>query len=731
MTRALLSLVPRLRLFRHPSSVFRRPSSVFCLLTSVSCLVSCASAPPPAPPGATFGQKMAWILRLEDQRVLRDPTPAPLPVPPRQARKVVVAPPPPADLVQVLGDAEGRLRRRAALAIGRVGLASGVAPLSHVLAGDTEPEVRQMAAFALGLIGSRDGVEPLRAALRDPSFVVQARAAEALSVLGDAQSAGAIAAMVAARVKAGDLSAIAPDDAEETQAEGIEAFRLGVLALGRLKAYDALASAVLDGAGRPLVRWWPVAAAFQRTEDRRALGVLLALAKGESRFGRALAAKGLGALKDAAAVEILSALALDGAAETQTAVSAVRALAQIGDPRGGAAIVRLLRTPKIDPGLLLEAVTAAGAVRAAGATDLLLDLLSHPTPAVRAAVLRSLRQIDAQNFMLVLSGLDPDRHWSVRAALASVLGTLAPPAALPRLTPMLKDSDLRVVPAVLTALRTLKAPGLDRTLLDWLRHDDPILRAAAATELGELKPAGGAQALVEAWKVAARDETYVARGAILGALAGLGRDASEATLREGLNDRDFAVRTRAAALLGPMVPGEDVAAAIRPAPTRRAADDYAAPERVSPTVSPHLFVDTDRGTIEIELAVLDAPETCATFVELAGRGFFNGSLVHRVVPNFVVQDGDPRGDGEGGPGFTIRDERNERAYLRGTVGLALDWAETGGSQFFITHSPQPHLDGRYTVLGRVVAGMEVVDRLQQWDAIRRVRVWDGKTMVGQ
>ena len=90
--------------------------------------------------------------------------------------------------------------------------------------------------------------------------------------------------------------------------------------------------------------------------------------------------------------------------------------------------------------------------------------------------------------------------------------------------------------------------------------------------------------------------------------------------------------------------------------------------------------------------MLDAPQTARNFMALARKGFFNGLQIHRVVPNFVVQDGDPRGDGEGGPGYTIRDELNERPYLRGTVGMALDWHDTGGSQFFITHSPQPHLD---------------------------------------
>ena len=113
---------------------------------------------------------------------------------------------------------------------------------------------------------------------------------------------------------------------------------------------------------------------------------------------------------------------------------------------------------------------------------------------------------------------------------------------------------------------------------------------------------------------------------------------------------------------------------------------------------------------------------------LARRGFYDGNAIHRVVSDFVVQAGDPRGDGEGGPGYSIRDELNERPYLRGTVGMALDWKDTGGSQFFITHSPQPHLDARYTVFGAVVGGEDVVEQLVPWDVIRRVRIWDGVTM---
>ena len=131
--------------------------------------------------------------------------------------------------------------------------------------------------------------------------------------------------------------------------------------------------------------------------------------------------------------------------------------------------------------------------------------------------------------------------------------------------------------------------------------------------------------------------------------------------------------------------------------TRRAA-------LVAPPVSTQVFIETDRGTIQVELAVLDAPLTVETFVHAGAEGVFDGLTFHRVVPDFVIQGGDPRGDGEGGPGFTIRDELSQRPYLRGMVGMALDWEDTGGSQFFITHSPQPHLDARYTVIGRVLVG---------------------------
>lgn len=124
----------------------------------------------------------------------------------------------------------------------------------------------------------------------------------------------------------------------------------------------------------------------------------------------------------------------------------------------------------------------------------------------------------------------------------------------------------------------------------------------------------------------------------------------------------------------------------------------------------------------IELLPEEAPLTVDNFIKLARRRYFNGITIHRVVPNFVIQDGDPRGDGNGGPGYQIRCEINQLPFKRGAVGMALSGKDTGGSQWFVTHSPQPQLDGGYTVFGNIVAGMDVVDSIARGDVIRSIAI---------
>jgi cyclophilin family peptidyl-prolyl cis-trans isomerase len=668
------------------------------------------------------------MMRLEDSRILREPNPpAPVVLSPATGRRpAIVAPPLPTDLVRLMRDGEARVRRRAALAAGRVGLAAAIEPLSELLASDPEFEVRQMAAFALGLIGDLGARPALLAALQDPNITVQGRAAEALGLIGDRteESAGAVSAMVRTHTAGGALQGIAADDLGYPLAPPAEAVRLGLYALVRIGIYEHLAAAALDASGQPVSNWWPVAYAIQRLGDPKGAPALVTLLGTQGRYTAAFAARGLGAMKAADAAHLLRGVIQDRGRDPAVVIQAIRALAAMSDAGGVQVLTSVLADAKVERSHRLEALTALGSIGGAN-VDVLLDLMSEPWPPLRGAAMRALAATDADTFLTALSGLDPDRDWTVRAAQATALGTLSPEQAQPRLMAMVRDPDQRVVPSVLNALARLKASGVDQVLLAHLKADDFVVRAAAATGLGDLKATAAAAPLAEAFKAAQRDNTYVARAAAMGALAKLGADVARPVLEEALQDRDWAMRVRAAALIKEIGAGEPPPEAIRPAPAERSLTEADWKFSVAPRFSPHAYIETNRGIIEVELAVLDAPMTVASFMDLARRGFFNGVAIHRVVPDFVVQDGDPRGDGEGGPGYTIRDEINQRPYLRGTVGMALDWRDTGGSQFFITHSPQPHLDARYTVFGHVVNGMDVADRIEPMDVIQRVRIWDG------
>ncbi len=135
-----------------------------------------------------------------------------------------------------------------------------------------------------------------------------------------------------------------------------------------------------------------------------------------------------------------------------------------------------------------------------------------------------------------------------------------------------------------------------------------------------------------------------------------------------------------------------------------------------------LIVQTSRGNITIQLYVDETPGTVANFVKLVKDGYFNNKFFHRVVPNFVAQAGCPRGDGWGGENYTIRSEFTPRRFVTGSVGMASSGKDTEGTQWFITHSPTPHLDGRYTNFGEVVEGMDIVHKLKVGDKIIEVRL---------
>lgn len=145
---------------------------------------------------------------------------------------------------------------------------------------------------------------------------------------------------------------------------------------------------------------------------------------------------------------------------------------------------------------------------------------------------------------------------------------------------------------------------------------------------------------------------------------------------------------------------------------------------IDPKKTYKINMETSRGTIELELYPQYAPKTVNNFVFLTQQGYYDGVAFHRVIANFVIQGGDPTGTGAGGPGYKFEDETagNPLKHERGVLSMANAGPNTNGSQFFITHSPQPHLNGKHTVFGKVVAGIEVVDAIRQGDKMVKVTV---------
>ena len=298
------------------------------------------------------------------------------------------------------------------------------------------------------------------------------------------------------------------------------------------------------------------------------------------------------------------------------------------------------------------------------------------------------------------------------------------------------------------SLAALKPDNLDEILRGQLKNDDVFIRAAAAGAIAD-RPVSkeNVEALKSAFVKASMLDNHDndALIATLDAIEKLDKKAGVGTFLMALNDHDYLVRRKAFGILDdkdlqkefPGIPASLAAAREKKrdqvlpySPVsatklgqilNKDADYRRALSRKNGSIK--AVLTTEKGAFTIVFNPEDAPLTVDNWVKLARTGYFNGLEVHRVVPNFVMQDGDPRGDGNGGPGWSIRCEVNMLPYDRGAVGMALSGKDTGGSQWFVTHSPQPHLDGGYTVFGHVdEAGMKVVDNIVRGDKILKVTV---------
>jgi cyclophilin family peptidyl-prolyl cis-trans isomerase/HEAT repeat protein len=648
-----------------------------------------AAPPPSAPPRAsTLSEIEPSLVSAEDRRTYDAPV-----------------------LAAAAGSHDPAVRARAALALGRIGDERAGEPLRTLLA-DHVPAVREQAAFAAGLLGETMLSEVLGPLLADPDAAVASRAAWALGMLGQPAGRDVLVAAVHDAAAPGRRAAIL---------RGL--WRFGDEESARAAAPWATAS---DASVRTAALY-----VLARKPRESSLAILtVALADPDPQTA-ALCARALGILGKAESVGPLGA-----------------AVAKPGPPRIGS-LLALAAILEKNPGMALPEDLRARALALSGD--------ANPNVAVPALALLRWQVSDREAFrrlwttatagkerrqqvalQALMAGLgagsddlvdtamaSPDPF--LRGAAAAALSDLPPADAAPRRQKLAEDPEVLVRLKVLEGLKTAADVSANGPIVERLSADaDPGVRAAAI-EAWALEGKPGLMAKLREAVLASYSDT--APDVPISAL-GAAEKSPESAEARGVAEAAYGhpsvlVSRLARRALVRTFHAEPARFPWRAYDTGRSVADYAAlmaearrPWRIN--------VETARGTFTLRLDGATAPLTVMNCLALAGKEYFDGAPIHRIVPNFVVQDGDPTGTGNGGPGYEIRDELSALPYLPGTVGMALSGPDTGGSQWFVTQAPEPHLDGGYTVFGSVVSGMDVVLRLEQDDRILRMAATVGE-----
>jgi cyclophilin family peptidyl-prolyl cis-trans isomerase/HEAT repeat protein len=698
----------------------RTPVLFSALVSALVLCAACATAPPAFAPGPERERRaldadeidaIATLIQHEDLRRFE-----------------------PEPFGALAGSSSVEVRRRTATAAGRIGDPAASGLLVALLGRDPNAAVRADAAFALGLLGDTSAlvIDALRDAaprdwipVRPDETTVVVEAMAALGQLGTDQ----------ARTHLVEALRRARPAVDDTHALRIGAEAL--LAIWRVRPGPGRLNSVISFLDHPdpELRWRAALAAVRMGEPAAAARLLGLLDDPDHRV-RALAARGLTATRaDSAAIAPEAIAALSAAAvesHPHVRIAALGALGSFGQRAPRDVLAEALRDR--DPNV---AVAAAGSLAGLGegsATPLagfVADPAAPVGPAAQALAL--LADLDPERALPTIqewAGQDRERRYGA----ARALGAVAWPRGAPLLERLVGDPDPRVAVAATVAAASaaedLEATGPDRDrlrdlLLRAADADDHRQRPPALRALPPLLRAGDLPRILDIYQRSAADPA--ARLAAIAALRSLaamqeaGIDAAPEFFRRFTRHEDRWI-VRAADALGD---GWGSAPPAAMAHERGFYVDivrrYLVPALRDGT-RPEAIVRTEQGDIRLELLADEAPLTVHNFTTLANAGVYDHGVWHRVVPGFVLQDGAPAGDPLGGVGWTIRDEINRVRYLRGTLGMAHSGPDTGGSQWFITHSPQPHLDGGYTIFGRVTGGERAMDRVVQGEAIHSVRV---------
>ncbi|MDQ2747068.1 MAG: peptidylprolyl isomerase [Acidobacteriota bacterium] len=679
-------------------------------------------------------------------------------------------------LEDLLKNRAEKIRVRAALAAGRIGDERAVAVLIALLEKDSSNEVRTTAAFALGEIESLQGAAAISRILADPKNdgELRARAVEAAGKIAAANPKDNQSKQLGEAI----LDALEYENARREQ-PNTDAILFGLTAVLRVRPEDGdFVAAKFLNYLNPRIRA-DAANTLSRLRAKNADEQLRAMLLSEDDANaRANVARALGAAEDQDAFDSLLEAAVSDE-DSRVRVSAIRSLGNLKNKTAadkllerGATLLEDYKKSKFanpsEKSELLEIATTLGRILPNSADVKAVIFLDdfhaadrYTSPETEIALARIAPQTYFKSIAAEADVIFAD--WQTASAALQGLGEIAAlesnaenDALKSKVRLFLvqeigewishslqanADGIKPAIPDLLRAFAAFKSANTANIFIPILENEpDVFIRAAAAEILGEQKPT---KEIVEALKTAFAQalktdkETNDAQLAILSALVKTEKTSAASSLNLALAAPDYLIRRTAADLIKQNDLSKDFpnlkarVGAVKmynPLTKTRLGQisntnaDYA---RAVSRKNARAILTTEKGTFTIEFAPPDAPLTVDNYIKLAKSGYFNGLMIHRVVPNFVMQDGDPRGDGNGSPGYSIRDEINMLSYERGAVGMALSGKDTGGSQWFVTHGPQPHLDGGYTVFGKVSeADMKIVDKLVRGDKITSVKIVD-------
>jgi cyclophilin family peptidyl-prolyl cis-trans isomerase/HEAT repeat protein len=590
------------------------------------------------------------------------------------------------------------LRSRAALAMGRIGSQDYLPALERALL-DDDPAAHAQAAFAIGLI-LEPSTRPARAGLlsallegvSSPSSAVRENCLEALGRSGGPGVEPFLEPL---------LSSHQEPALRREAALALFRLRYG----GRIQGYStSTVRALTDGLRMEGPSRWAFAYAFSRWPEPEAAGSLAEAISAEDPRARIFALRGLAQLGARAPAEVAEEAFKD--ADARVRVEALGLLAACGTPE------RMSPAAFTDDSAQVRAAAAVLTASPGGAESSLRRFLLDPAPVVRAEAYAGLAKRLRERALTDMRRSLTDPSWWVRSRAAESASALAR-SGPGLLEAFLKDADVRVRTAALKSFAQ-----------EWPRKARPSVEAALRDSSSSLESRGTAveiaaeskdesffDALAQAYRNSFTRDSVEVRESIVSALEAFPRKNRSADivrlLSSMLEDPAPSVRAKAARALG------------RPVPA-------AAPGEVSPFLDESVpsgtraALRTSKGEFIVELDVEQAPIHCASLVSLIGKKAYDGLEWHRAAQNFVVQGGDPRGTGWGDAGYSLRDEVSPLRFSRGALGMPKSGKDTGGSQLFITTVDAPHLDGRYTRFGRVVSGMDAVDRLEPGDRIFNV-----------